>query len=85
MPPIITNSKDSQGHRDKFLIPVEISCQSKYSCEMWKLLYLSFKSLTNVIFLKVGQKFKYQEKDIITQKYSFEILKLKHSLLKIYY
>lgn len=34
MPPIITNSKDSQGHGDKFLIPVEISCQSKYSCEM---------------------------------------------------
>ena len=37
MPPIMANSKDGQGHKDKYFDTVGRSCHKKCSCAIWKL------------------------------------------------
>ena len=47
MPPIMANSKDGLGHKDKYL-----SSYKKCSCAIWKLWYLLLEVMTNVNFKK---------------------------------
>ena len=74
MPPIMANTKDSQGHKEIFLVTSRrILSQEMFMCNMKALIFIILGDMNNGFFKLVkcqGERVWYQQKD-----YSCEIKK----------